>query len=225
MVIWGGDRPPGAFYERFLILRRRNWFIYQVNDGDYLVGDAPGGSALGQRGRPPVAMMRYYPYSGMLPAQVIPRRRIRPHPQGAGLAEGGLHETRKPAECRPSGPPSNQNQIAPKIFPAILIFVRKNLAVQTFDRKFFGFFNFQTEKNTAGKISSHLFLRFSTFDRKIFRFLKFHGQKKYAVFDPMPLAMEYDLRRGSELVAELTTFFPTFAPDFFGFFNFQSKNF
>jgi hypothetical protein len=47
----------------------------------------------------------------------------------------------------------------------------------------------------------------------------------YAVSDSMPLAMEYDLRRGSELVTELTTFFPTFAPKIFGFFNFRPENF
>jgi len=68
-------------------------------------------------------------------------------------------------------------------------------------------------------------LRFSTFDRKILRFLKFHGQKKYAVSDPVVGSVSQDLRRRSELVAELTTFFPTFAPTLFGFFKFQSKNF
>jgi hypothetical protein len=112
-----------------------------------------------------------------------------------------------------------------KNFPAIWIFVRKNLAVQTFARNFFGFFNFQTEKNTAGKISSQIFLRFSTFDRKIFRFLKFHGQKKYGFSNSGVGSVSQDLRRRRELVAELTPFFPTFAPTFFRFFNFQSKNF
>jgi len=68
-------------------------------------------------------------------------------------------------------------------------------------------------------------LRFSTFDRKIFRFLKFRGQKKYGFSDPGDGSVSQDLRRGSESVAELTPFFPTFAPTFFGFFKFQSKNF
>ncbi|MGP8254155.1 MAG: hypothetical protein ACLQMU_00530 [Methanoregula sp.] len=41
----------------------------------------------------------------------------------------------------------------------------------------------------------------------------------------MTQAMSRDLRRNSELVAELTPFFPTFTPDFFGFFNFRTGNF
>ncbi len=41
----------------------------------------------------------------------------------------------------------------------------------------------------------------------------------------MAQVIEWDLRRGSESVAELTPFFPTFAPTFFGFFNFRPENF
>jgi hypothetical protein len=39
------------------------------------------------------------------------------------------------------------------------------------------------------------------------------------------LATDSDLRRWRQSVVKLTTFFPTFAPTFFLFFNFQSKNF
>jgi hypothetical protein len=39
--------------------------------------------------------------------------------------------------------------------------------------------------------------------------------------DPVPAF----LRRGRELVAELTPFFSTFTPKFFGIFNFQPENF
>jgi len=112
-----------------------------------------------------------------------------------------------------------------KNFPVIWIFVRKNSGVQSFVRNFFEFFRFRIGKNQAGKISRQLFLRFSTFNRKNFRFLKFHGQKKFGFFDPSTGSVSRDLRRGSESVAKLTPFFPTFKPDFFGFFNFQSKNF
>ena len=160
------------------------------------------------------------------PAQVIPRHRIRPRPFGSWAGVRGACMKQEYLQLHMlSGLSPNSNPMAPKIFPAIWIFVRKNLAVQTFVRNFFGFFRFRTGKNPAGKISRQLFLRFSTFAPKIFRFLKFHGQKKFGFSDPIPPAMEYDLRRGSESVAELTTFFPTFAPTFFGFFKFQSKNF
>jgi hypothetical protein len=124
-----------------------------------------------------------------------------------------------------SGLTPTWSPLAPKIFPAIWIFVRKILAVQTFVRNFFGFFRFRTGKNLAEKISRQLFLRFSTFAPKIFRQKNFHGQKKYGFSDPGVGSVSQDLRRGIESVAELTPFFPTFAPTFFGFFNFQSKNF
>jgi len=113
----------------------------------------------------------------------------------------------------------------PQNFPAILIFLQKNPGVQTFARNFFGFFNFQTGKNLAGKISIQIFLRFPTFDRKFFWFLKFRGKKKYGISDPGAGTASQDLRRRSELVVQLTPFFPTFAPTFFGIFNFQPEFF
>jgi hypothetical protein len=109
-----------------------------------------------------------------------------------------------------------------KIFPAILLFVRKNLIVQTFVRNFFGFFRFRTGKNLAGEISIRNFLRFSTFDWKILRLLKFHGQKKSVFSDASAGPVSQDLRRRSELVAELTIFFSTFNRKYFWFFRFRS---
>jgi hypothetical protein len=102
-----------------------------------------GAAALCQRGRPPVAMMLYYLYADPLPVQVIRRHRIRPRPQrGQGWRKGGSHETRKPAECRLSGPPSNQNPIAPKIFRQ---------------------FGFSSGKIWPYNLSSGIFLDFPTF--------------------------------------------------------------
>jgi hypothetical protein len=91
--------------------------------------------------------------------------------------------------------------------------------------EFFGIFKFQTRKNPAGEISVKKFLEFSTFNRKIFRFFKFRGQKKSGIYDTRFLATDSDLRLWLQSIAYLTTFFPTFAPTFFLFFNFQSKIF
>jgi hypothetical protein len=96
-----------------------------------------------------------------------------PPPWELGWRKGGCMKQENLQLPMLSGLFPNSNPIAPKIFPAIWIFVRKNLAVQTFIRNFFGFFRFRTGKKLAEKISRQLFLRFSTFDRKIFRFLKF----------------------------------------------------
>jgi hypothetical protein len=85
------------------------------------------------------------------------------------------------------------------------------------------------------KISTGKFLGFSTFAPKIFGpanfrpefFLNFQisNRKKFPKTQIPRDPILADLRRGRELVAELTPFFPTFAPTFFGIFNFQSKNF
>ena len=124
-----------------------------------------------------------------------------------------------------SGSFSVRNLVGPGNFLAFQIFIQKNLAVRTFVRNFFGFFNFQTGKNPAGELSIPKFLRFSKFAPKIFRPGKFRGQKKFRFSDSMAYTLVEDLRRGSELVAELTPFFPTFAPTFFGFFNFRPEKF
>jgi len=55
--------------------------------------------------------------------------------------------------------------------------------------------------------------------------LKFRGKKKYGISDPGAGTASQDLRRRSELVVQLTPFFPTFAPTFFGIFNFQPEFF
>jgi len=68
-------------------------------------------------------------------------------------------------------------------------------------------------------------LDFSTFNRKFFWILKFHGQKKSGFPDAMTCVPENGLRRWCQSVAKLTTFFPTFAPTFFSFFNFRPENF
>ena len=111
------------------------------------------------------------------------------------------------------------------LFSAILIFVRKNPGVRDFARNFFEFFRFQTGKDPAKISSRQLFLQILTFAPKIFRQKKFYCQKKSGFSHPGAGSLLHDLRRRSELVVELTPFFPTFAPTFFGFFNFQSKNF
>jgi len=110
-----------------------------------------------------------------------------------------------------------------KIFPAILIFIQKNPGVRTFIRNFFGSFRFQTGKNPAGKFSVQNFS-----GKK-----KFAAKKKYGFSDSLSCVPGNDLRRRSELVRELTSFFQlsrqlflkilTFNPKFFAFFNFQAK--
>jgi len=87
-----------------------------------------------------------------------------------------------------------------KNFSANFDFCPENLAVQTFVRNFIVFFNFQTGKNLAEKISRQLFLRFSTFAPKIFRQKNFHGQKKYGFSGPGAGSVLDGLRRRRELV-------------------------
>jgi len=107
------------------------------------------------------------------------------------------------------------------------------MAGQTFDRNFFGIFNFRTGKNLAGKISIQKFLQFSTFAAKIFRQKIFHGQKEYAVSDPYPrLCLKiYD---GSHQVLRIVSAvfqlsrrifleFSTFNRKFFWFFRFRAE--
>jgi len=75
--------------------------------------------------------------------------------------------------------------IAPKLFPAIFISVRKNPGVQTFGRNFFFIFQISIQK----------FLQFSTFAPKIFWQKEFRGQKKYGFPDAMACVPENGLRR------------------------------
>jgi len=102
-------------------------------------------------------------------------------------------------------------------------------------QKFSGNFHFRPEKSGRTnfrpaffwifKISTGNFLRFSTFAAKFFRQKKFRGQKKCGFPDAMASVPENGLRRWCQSVAKLTTFFPTFAPTFFYFFNFRPENF
>jgi len=68
-------------------------------------------------------------------------------------------------------------------------------------------------------------LQFPTFAAKFFRQKEFRGQKKCGFPDAMASVPENDLRRWCQSVAKLTAFLPTFAPDFFSFFNFRPENF
>ncbi|MGA9087335.1 MAG: hypothetical protein WB284_11565, partial [Methanoregula sp.] len=92
----------------------------------------------------------------------------------------------------------------PEKFPVFQLSNQKKYGRKNFNPKSFPSFNFRGKDFPAREISR---------------------PKKDGFSDPMTQAMPRDLRRNSELVAELTPFFSTFAPDFFGFFNFQPENF
>ena len=169
----------------------------------------------------PIAIVQYYLYAERFPVQVMPTESLAPPPPlGQGWRKGGLNDP----SIMESDHELTWNPVAPK-FSGNFDFPPKNPGVQTFARNFFGFFNFQTGKNLAGKISIQIFLRFPTFDRNFFWFLKFRGKKKYGIPDPGAGTASQDLRRRSELVVQLTPIFPTFAPTFFGIFNFQPEFF
>ena len=85
-------------------------------------------------------------------------------------------------------------------------------------------FQLSNQKKSGG-IFSPTFFGISNFRAENFSAREISQPKKVRFFDPMTQAMPRDLRRGSELVAELTPFFQLFAPTFFGFFNFRPENF
>jgi len=95
--------------------------------------------------------------------------------------------------------------------------------------------NFRPEVLWVFQISTGKFLGFSNFAPTFFRFFNFQPeiflvfeisrQKKSGFSGPGAGSVSQGLRRRRESVAELTTFFPTFDRNFFGIFNFQSKNF
>jgi len=87
------------------------------------------------------------------------------------------------------------------------------------------FSDFKPEKIRPEKFQSKFFCDFQLSTGKFFWFLKFRGQKKFGFSDPNAGSVSQDLRRKRKLVTELTPFFPTFAPDFFGIFNFQPEFF
>ena len=87
-----------------------------------------------------------------------------------------------------------RNNFVRKIFWIFQLSRQNFLDRPTFDRKFFGFFKFRTEKNSQKS--------------------QIRGRSCYGRFTA-----------GSESVAELTPFFPTFAAKIFGIFNFQPENF
>jgi len=86
------------------------------------------------------------------------------------------------------------------------------------------FSNSKPEKLRPEKFQSKNFYIFQL-SRHKFSGKKFHGQKKYGFPYSITCIPETDLRRWCQSVAKLTPFFPTFAPDFFSFFNFQPENF
>ena len=91
------------------------------------------------------------------PARVDPRHRIRPRPHwGQGWRKGGWQDTGNSASAYAVRPCSYLESDCPQNFLAFRIFIQKYLAVRTFVRNFFGFFNFQTEK-IAGKLSVQKF--------------------------------------------------------------------
>ena len=87
-------------------------------------------------------------------------------------------------------------------------------AVTISSGKFFGFSNFRAK----------IFWIRPTFDWKFFGFFKFRTEKNSQNLRLGRFCYNR-FTAGSESVAELTPFFPTFAANIFGIFNFQPENF
>ncbi|MGA2161532.1 MAG: hypothetical protein ABSG28_04950 [Methanoregula sp.] len=109
--------------------------------------------------------------------------------------------------------------------------------------KFSGNLDFCPEKSGPFELSAGTFLDFSTFNRKkygrrnfnpkTFAIFNFRGKnfparkiswpKKLRISDPSTGSVLQDSRREPADPADSVCFFPTFALEFFGFFNFQPE--
>jgi len=101
--------------------------------------------------------------------------------------------------------------------------------------KFFRQFSFPSGKIRAYKLSSGIFLDFSDFNPKIFAIFNFRSKnfpaKRISRPEKLRVSGCHGLSSGERFTTEkrvgcvTNTFFPTFAPTFFSFFNFRPENF
>jgi len=94
-----------------------------------------------------------------------------------------------------------------------------------FCRNFFWVFKISTGKILGFLTFAPKFLAPGNFQPEFFWDFQLSSRKKFLKTRNTGTSIQAGLRRGRELVTELTPFFPTFAPTFFKIFNFQSKIF